>query len=70
MELQKLTIGDNKLYLDGVEIKNIKEFTLKSPAMAEAELNLTVYVTVGQPMLLAVSLVLFQTLSERISSKN
>ena len=48
MELQKLTIGDNKLYLDGVEIKNVKEFILKSPAMAEAELNLTVYVTVGQ----------------------
>lgn len=48
MELQKLTIGDSKLYLDGVEIKNVKEFTLKSSAMAEAELNLTVYVTVGQ----------------------
>nr|DAQ79298.1 MAG TPA: hypothetical protein [Caudoviricetes sp.] len=48
MELQKLTIGDNKLYLDGVEIKNVKEFTLKSSAMSEAELNLTVYVTVGQ----------------------
>ena len=48
MELQKLPLKDNRIYLDGVEIKNIKEFTLKSPAMAEAELNLTVYVTVGQ----------------------
>lgn len=48
MELQKLTLKDNRIYLDGVEIKNIKEFTLKSSAMAEAELNITVYVTVGQ----------------------
>ena len=48
MELQKFTLKDNKLYLDGVEIKNVKEFTLKSSAMSEAELNLTVYVTVGQ----------------------
>ena len=48
MELQKFTLKDDKLYLDGVEIKNVKEFTLKSSAMAEAELNLTVYVTVGQ----------------------
>ena len=45
MELQKLTIGDNKLYLDGVEIKNVKEFTLKSSAMAEAELEATLYVS-------------------------
>ena len=48
MELQKLTLKDNRIYLDGVEIKNVKEFTLKSSAMAEAELNVTVYVTVGQ----------------------
>lgn len=48
MELQKLTLKDNRIYLDGVEIKNIKEFTLKSTAMAEVELNITVYVTVGQ----------------------
>ena len=48
MELQKFTLKDNKLYLDGVEIKNVKEFTLKSSVMSEAELNLTVYVTVGQ----------------------
>lgn len=48
VELQKLTLKDNRIYLDGVEIKNIKEFTLKSSAMAEAELNVTVYVTVGQ----------------------
>lgn len=48
MELQKFTLKDDKLYLDGVEIKNVKEFTLKSSAMSEAELNLTVYVTVGQ----------------------
>lgn len=45
MELQKLTIGDNKLYLDGVEIKNVKEFTLKSSAMSETELDVTLYVS-------------------------
>ena len=48
MELQKLTLKDNRIYLDGVEIKNVKDFTLKSSAMAEAEPNITVYVTVGQ----------------------
>ncbi len=48
MELQKLTLKDNRIYLDGVEIKNVKEFTLKSSAMAETELNVTIYVTVDQ----------------------
>lgn len=46
MELQKLTLKDNRIYLDGVEIKNVKDFTLKSPTMAESELNVTVYVSV------------------------
>ena len=48
MELQKLTIGDNKLYLDGVEIKNVKEFTLKSSVREVTELNVTIYVTTSQ----------------------
>lgn len=45
MELQKITLKDNRIYLDGVEIKNVKEFTLKSSAMAEAELEATLYVS-------------------------
>lgn len=45
VELQKLTLKDNRIYLDGVEIKNVKEFTLKSSAMAEVELNATLYVS-------------------------
>ena len=45
MKLQKITLKDNRIYLDGVEIKNVKEFTLKSSAMAEAELEATLYVS-------------------------
>nr|DAS56821.1 MAG TPA: hypothetical protein [Caudoviricetes sp.] len=48
MELQKLTIGDNKLYLDGVEIKNVKDFILKSSVREVTELNVTIYVTTSQ----------------------
>ena len=45
MELQKFTLKDNKLYLDGVEIKNVKEFTLKSFTVNETELNVSLYVS-------------------------
>ena len=48
MELQKLTIGDNKLYLDGVEIKNVKDFILKGSVREVTELNVTIYVTTSQ----------------------
>lgn len=48
MELQKLTIVDNKLYLDGVEIKNVKDFILKSSVREVTELNVTIYVTTSQ----------------------
>ena len=45
MELQKFTLKDNKLYLDGVEIKNVKDFILKISTMSETELDVTLYVS-------------------------
>ncbi len=45
MELQKLIIDENEhIYLDDVEIPNVKQYILKSSA-AGTELTLTIYVT-------------------------
>ena len=48
LKLQKLMIKNDKLYLDGVEIRNVKDFTLKGSATTEAELNVTIYVSTHQ----------------------
>ena len=48
LKLQNLIIKNDTLYLDGMELKNVKEFTLKSSAMDETELNVTIYVTTHQ----------------------
>lgn len=48
LKLQNLIIKNDTLYLDGMELKNVKEFTLKSSVMNETELNLTIYVTTHQ----------------------
>jgi hypothetical protein len=48
LKLQNLIIKNDTLYLDGMELKNVKEFTLKSSAMDETELNVTIYVTTRQ----------------------
>lgn len=47
MELQKLTVKNDKLYLDGVEIRNVKDFILKYSATTGAELNVTLCVTMS-----------------------
>lgn len=48
LKLQNLIIKNDTLYLDGMELKNVKEFTLKSSVMNETELNVTIYVTTHQ----------------------
>lgn len=49
MELQKLVIDEKEhIYLDGVEIPNVKEYTLKKLCRQPAELTLTIYVTANQ----------------------
>lgn len=48
LKLQNLIIKNDTLYLDGIELKNVKEFTLKSSVMNETELNVTIYVTTHQ----------------------
>ena len=48
LKLQNLIIKNDTLYLDGMELKNVKEFTLKSSVMNETELNITIYVTTHQ----------------------
>ena len=49
MALQKLVIDENEhIYLDGVEIPNVKEYILKSSTKKPAELTLTIYVTTNQ----------------------
>lgn len=48
LKLQNLIIKNDTLYLDGMELKNVKEFTLKSSVMNETELNVTIYVTTQQ----------------------
>ena len=45
LKLQNLIIKNDTLYLDGMELKNVKEITLKSSVMNETELNVTIYVT-------------------------
>lgn len=51
LKLQNLIIKNDTLYLDGIELKNVKEFTLKSSVMNETELNVTIYVTTHQDSL-------------------
>ena len=51
LKLQNLIIKNDTLYLDGIELKNVKEFTLKSSVMNETELNVTIYVTTHQDFL-------------------
>ena len=48
LKLQNLIIKNDTLYLDGIELKNVKEFTLKSSVMNETEHNVTIYVTTHQ----------------------
>ncbi|USF30328.1 hypothetical protein [Clostridium sp. MD294] len=49
MKLQKLVIDENEhIYLDGIEISNVKEYILKSSAEKPAELTLTIYVITNQ----------------------
>ena len=48
LKLQNLIIKNDTLYLDGMKLKNVKEFTLKSSVMNETELNVTIYVTTHQ----------------------
>lgn len=48
LKLQNLIIKNDTLYLDGMELKNVKDFTLKSSAMDETELNVIIYVTTHQ----------------------
>ena len=49
MELQKLVIDENEsIYLDGVEILNVKNYTLKGSAEGLTELTLTVDVEINQ----------------------
>lgn len=48
LKLQNLIIKNDTLYLDGMELKNVKEFTLKSSVMNETELNVIIYVTTHQ----------------------
>lgn len=51
LKLQNLIIKNDTLYLDGMELKNVKEFTLKSSVMNETELNVIIYVTTHQDFL-------------------
>ena len=51
LKLQNLIIKNDTLYLDGIELKNVKEFTLKSSVMNETEFNVTIYVTTHQDSL-------------------
>ncbi|MCI8628956.1 MAG: hypothetical protein HFE57_05560 [Firmicutes bacterium] len=43
MKLQELSIDENeRIYLDGVEIPNVKEYILKGSAEKETEMTLTI----------------------------
>lgn len=49
MQFQRLQItGDKRVILDDFEIKNVKEFEIKSPAEEPAELVLKLDVIIGQ----------------------
>lgn len=49
MKRQKLVIDeDEHIYLDDVEIPNVKEYILKSSPGKPTELTLTIFVTIKQ----------------------
>ena len=48
MGFQKLQITEDKVLLDGFEIKNVKAFEIKSSAENPAELVIKIDVVIGQ----------------------